>query len=236
MKKITVYHENQGELIYYKNDDECDFWIDEQKESEIWGAPDKYTIKIEDVNDVPKTIDGKLIVKADSRPLSLYAYFVSQGDDIGIGDGQEIFWDFSNDDCTISGAPTRYKRKRIVIKQNEPFWLKEGAFYFYDALKGSYADMMIVCPSGQYYYDRDENVEYAYKDTIIVHYVRKHFFVGDCSIGNEFKAEGCSDTPTPANYVIWCQITVPNSDNSSYGWASLREYRARTCLLPGESI
>ena len=236
MKKIIIYHENQGELVYYKNDNECAFWIDEQEQNEIWGTSDKYTIEIEDVESAPKTADGKPMVRADSRPLGLYTYFTCQADDVGIGDGQEIFWDFSNDNCTISGAPVGYKRKRMIMKHNDPIWLKEGAIYFHGALKGSYADMMVVCPAGNYYYNRDGSLAYAYEDVVIIHYIRKHFFAGDCPMGDELNTEGCSDVPTPTSYIMWCQVTVPDVDDSSYGWASFELYRPRTCLLPNESV
>lgn len=236
MKKIIVTHYTQGVFEYYKNDIECDFWILEQETAELWGNPDQYEIEIEDIKKGPITPDGKPMVRSDSRPVGLYTYFTCQGDDVGIGDGQTMFWDFSNNDTTISGAPVGYKRKRMIIKSNDPVWLKEGTLYFHGALKGSYADMMVVCPSGNYYYNRDGTPAYAYEDVIVIHYIRKQLFAGDCPMGDELNTEGCSDVPTPTNYVVWCQVTVPESDNSSYGWATLEMYRARTCLLPGEGV
>jgi len=183
----------------------------------------------------PRTFDNKEIIRSDSRPLGTSTYFTCAGDDTEIGNGKDVFWDFSNDD-DISSAPEGYKRKTIDFSFAEDIFIKEGSFYFFDTLKGSYGQMAVMCPAGHYYYNRDGSLNQATEDIPIIKFVNKHFFAGSCPMGDELNAEGAQESPLPPNYFIRLEITVPESDIISFGWVSLEIYRARTILLPGESL
>jgi len=178
----------------------------------------------------PRSVDGKTIVRAESRPLDCTTVFTCIGDsDNNIGDGKELSWDFSNTEDEVP-APAGYRRKRLEFKFLDPVHIKEGAVYFYGAQKGSYVDFYIVCPAGNYYYDNNGNPQYATEDTIISHYVIHHMICGDCPMGDELNTESCS-TEIPNTYKFWIDITVPDTDNSSYGHVSLELYRRRTVIL-----
>jgi len=108
-------------------------------------------------SDEVRTPDGRLRVRSDSLPIGTTTSFTSQGDSpTEIGAGKEAFWDFSNDDDLIA-APAGYKRKSIMMTFVDPVFVKEGAIYYHDAVKGSYADVKVMCPEGGYYYDRQGN-------------------------------------------------------------------------------
>lgn len=186
----------------------------------------------------PKAVDDRPIVRADSRPISYQTMFTMAGDDEAIGDGKSICWDFSNDDdlVTASGVvPDGYKLKRIQISFCDGIYIKEGTIYFFDALKESYINFSVVCPNGQYYYDRNKNPVQATEDTVVIRYINRHYFSGSCPMGDELNTEGCSEDPLPQNYQVWIEVYVPESDDSSHGHGELELYRLRTYLYPGEA-
>jgi len=186
----------------------------------------------------PTMSDGRPIVMANSRPIGYQTMFTMVGDTAsGIGDGKEILWDFSNDyDLMASGvAPAGYKGKSICIEFLDGVYVKEGTLYFHSAKKGSYVNFDIVCPDGQYYYDRDLNPVQADGDVVVVRYVNRHYFYGDCPMGDELNTESATDNAIPANYHLCVSIFVPESDTDSYGYGELELYRERTILLPGET-
>lgn len=178
----------------------------------------------------PKSKDGKTIIRAESRPLNTTTCFTGKGDsDTDIGKGSELRWDFSNSDGDIS-APSGYKRKRIEFKFLDEIYVKEGAVYFFDTQTGSYLDLYIVCPQGQYYYDNNGDLKQASEDTPIAHYVISHWMIGDCPMGDELNTEVCSKK-IPNNYKFWLEITVPDPDSTCKGHISLELYRKRTIVL-----
>lgn len=186
----------------------------------------------------PAMADGRPIVRAESRPLQHMTMFTMTGDTVsGIGDGQEMYWDFANnDDLVASGiAPDGYKMKRIKVSFLDPIYIKEGTNYFFDALKRSYICFSVICPNGQYYYNRTNDLTLATEDTRVLHYVNNHFFSGSCPMGDELNTESCTENPLPNNYELWIEVIVPDADNSSYGYGELEIFRTRTCLFPGES-
>jgi hypothetical protein len=198
---------------------------------------------MESIANKPKDKYGKEIVKADSRPTGSQTLFTMKGDDQAIGDGKELFWDFSNNDDIIDSTsvlnteiPAGYKCKQIKLKFNDPIWLKEGTIYFSNSVKKSFCYLSIVCPSGQYYLNRVGNPVQATEDTNVIVYVRHHFFSGTCIIGDELNTEACQEDPVPSNYYIVAEIFVPESDNESFGYCELEIYRERSILLPGESL
>lgn len=182
---------------------------------------------------VPKTPDSKTMVFASSRPENTYTVFLSAGDDIetpAIGEGKLFRWDYSNDDDLVS-APVGYKRKRIEAKFLDNVWLKDGAIYFFNMLKGSYVDFFIVCPAGQYYLDNAGNPKLATEDTKIIRFVVKHAIQDSCPMGDEVNSEAAMLDPLLPNYKIWMEITVPEEDVSSNGSIELELYRERSIIL-----
>lgn len=186
-------------------------------------------------NDQPLSADGKQLVRADSRPIGTTTYFTSRGDNVAIGDGNQMRWDFSNSDNDMSSPPSGWKGKIIDITFADEVWLKEGTVYFHSALPGSYIHLMIVCPNQGFYLDRSGAIQQASGDTIINRYVNSHFICGDCPMGDELNTEGSSNG-IPAGYIFRTQIMVPDTDSSSHGNIEMELYRKRTYLLPGESL
>ena len=206
----------------------------------------------------PLAPDGREIIRADSRPIDTQTYFTMIGDsDIGIGDGGEFMWDFSNDDgmydpddvengLTVASG---IKAKRMDMKFNDPVYTKDGAIYFFDAPWGCYCTMFITVPAGNYYPNPAGSIPaaalgltstgmyaYATKDVFYGSFIRKHYVCGTCPMGDELNAEGSQINPTPIGWYITGLVFTQESDNVSKGFASLELYRKRSLLLPGETI
>lgn len=178
-----------------------------------------------------KSADGKVIVRTESRPINCTTCFCAQADSgIDIGDGKILGWDFSNDDDDITPSGVNYKRKRIEFTFLDPIWIKEGALYYHNVSKGSYIDLYVVCPSGQYYYDNEGTPTLATSDTIIAHYMIRHPIQGTVAMGDELNTESCS-SEIPSAYKFWLDVTVPNSDATSNGHLEIELYRTRTVIL-----
>jgi hypothetical protein len=203
------------------------------------------------VGDIPK-------FRADSRPEGTSNYFTMRGDDAStspkIGNGKSLKWDFAGteDDVdntamdAMAGAyggvwpyqiPVGMKAKLIQFKFSEATYLKEGTLYFYGADFGSYCDMLIVCPQGQYYYNREgQPVQATSGPVILSRYCNGLLFHGDCPMGDEFNAEGCTERAIPPNYEWWLMVVAPSADDDNRGYVEMEVYRPRTCLLPGEGL
>ncbi|MHA1304499.1 MAG: hypothetical protein ACTSPI_12450, partial [Candidatus Heimdallarchaeaceae archaeon] len=130
----------------------------------------------------------------------------------------------------IIQAPQGYKRKRIEFKFLDPIYIKEGAVYFHNSLKGSYLSLHVVCPAGAYYIDNNGAPHQATEDVIISTYVNYHFFQGTCAMGDELNTESCS-VEIPNYYKYWLEVTVPEVDAESNGYVSIELYRKRTRIL-----
>jgi len=176
--------------------------------------------------------DGKVLIRAESRPVDCTTCFVGIGDsENNIGDGKELTWDFSNSDDEVDmPSGSTKKRKRLEFSFLDAIWVKEGTIYYHNVPKGSYIDLYVVCPSGQYYLDNDGNPQLATEDTKICHYVSHHPMQGSVPMGDELNTECCSNE-IPNNYKFWVEITVPDSDNTSNGVITLELYRTRTLVL-----
>jgi hypothetical protein len=205
-----------------------------------------------------KTSDGRSVVRSDSRPRGFTTNFISKGDTpTTIGDGKTTQWDFSNSDDIVTDSltkpiPNGFKRKRIEIGFSEKIYIKEGTLYFFNSPKGQYMDMYVVCKQGAYYEDPNGSIPsaalglpagtmftQAAQNTPVTHYVKSHFMQGSCPMGDELNTEGASESSLPTasqGYVIWIEITTPDSDTESNGSVEMEIYRKRTILLPGESI
>lgn len=181
---------------------------------------------------IPLSSDGKEIIRSESRPLGYTTVFTCQADsNNNIGDGKLLAWDFSNQEDEIE-MPTgsNIRKKRIEFKFLDNIHIKEGAVYFFNTKKGTYGDVYIVCPEGQYYLDNDKQPHLATEDTIVEHYMIHQFIQGDCPMGDEFNTEACSEQ-VPLNYKFYIEITSPISDNESNGYIVLELYRIRTVIL-----
>lgn len=181
----------------------------------------------------PKDDDGKVYLRAESRPLGYTTVFTMRGDKTDspqeIGSGKVMSWDFSNSDDEIT-APSGYKRKRLEFQFIDGVHVKEGSFYYYNVPKGAYIDFYIVCPNGHYYIKNDGTPTQATADTPIVHYVVGHRIQGDCPMGDELNTEAAS-SEVPSNYKFWLEVTTPDTDSTSNGNGSLEIYRKRTQIL-----
>lgn len=182
---------------------------------------------------IERNDEGREVVMTTSRPKEATTFFTSSGDKTSepqaIGDGVNLFYDFSNNDNDIT-PPSGYKRKRIEIEFIDPTWIKEGTAYFHNAKKGSYVDLFIVCPSGEYYVQNDGTPVQATEDTVIEHFCNKLFMQGDCPMGDELNTESCSKE-IPAGFKYRMEITVPDTDTNSNGYFNLELYRTRTAIL-----
>lgn len=205
-----------------------------------------------------KAADGKELVRSDSRPKEASTNFTMRGDLVtGIGDGKPMKWDFATSDDIVTDSlstpiPTDYKRKRLEIGFSDPVWIKEGTLYWENAPKGCYIDFWVVCKAGGYYKDpggaipasalgiaSDDMYTQATVDTPVTHYVNFHCISGSCNWGDELNTEGAMDDAMPSRqtgYVLWVEITTPDTDVESCGCTELELYRNRTLLLPGESL
>lgn len=188
------------------------------------------------VDDTAKTSDKKLIVRPDPRPLGMNVYFTSIGDTpTGIGDGQEFVWDFSTTDNDVPSPPAGWKQKQIDISFSEELWIKDGWLFYSGMLKGSWIKVCIMCPVGAYYINHLGIPTQAGVETEVYCYMPKMILIGDNYQGTPFDSEGAMDA-LPNYYFLRAIITVPDTDDASYGHAMIKAYRKRTLLLPGESI
>ncbi len=202
----------------------------------------------------PRMDDGRLIVRADSRPLGYQTYFTMRGDDstAGIGCGTELMWDFSNDDDIVTGdhVPAGMKCKEIILTYLCPVYTKDGCMYFANAPWGSYVTMDIVVPPNSYYKNPKGTIPasalgldgtdmYANSGSDYISYivfVMKHRIFGDCSMGDEMNAEGSSVRPIPIGWGMRGRIYTLDSDNISKGYGEFELHRCHTVILPGETL
>lgn len=179
--------------------------------------------------DHPYDSEGKPYVRAESRPINCTTYFTTCADNGSIGNGKRFAWDFSNTDDDIT-APSGCKKKRLEFSFIDTVWMKEGTVYYKNALKGSYFDQYIVCPTGYYYYKNDGTIALAAEDTVVSHYVIKHPMQGDVPMGDELNSESCSGG-IPSYYKFRIEIVVPDTDSTSNGVIEIEMYRERTVIL-----
>lgn len=202
--------------------------------------------------EAPTMADGRPIVRADTRPIGTSTFFTMTGDNVGIGDGKEMRWDFSDSTCDIyTGVevPDGYKAKQLLMTFNCPVYLKDGTMYFFDAPFGQYISMDIVIPPGNYYPNPAGSIPasalglpgsqmYSYSTTNVPYqkYVNKHFMCGDCPMGDELNAEGAAIEPIPIGWYVRGLIITPDNDNTSKGFGNLEMYRCHTMMLPGMTL
>ena len=221
--KYTIWVINNGIFTY----------TDIKKESPINSDQTDFETNYKDQINIPIApidFEGKEIVRSESRPIGYNTFFTCAGDsDTVIGDGKELSWDFSNNNDDIS-APTGFKRKSLEFSFLDSVYLKEGAIYWNNALKGSYIKIQVVCPQGYYYLDNNGSPVQAEEDTVIHIFANHHMFFGDCPMGDELNTEACSsEIPSYMKYCI--EVTVPDTDIISNGHVSVELYRKRSVIL-----
>ena len=241
------------------NGDGYDIWFKQEINSDssailniIVAEHDGEPLPETDIN--PRMDDGRLIVRADSRPLGFQTYFTMRGDDstAGIGCGTELMWDFSNNDDLVTGdhVPAGMKCKEIILTYLCPVYTKDGCIYFADAPWGCFITMDIVVPPNSYYPNPKGSISaaalglsgddmYAYSGTEYVSnviFVMKHRIFGDCSMGDEMNAEGSSVKAIPIGWGMRGRIYTLDSDNVSKGYGEFELHRCHTVLLPGETL
>jgi hypothetical protein len=179
---------------------------------------------------IPRSIDSRPIVRVDSRPIDWTIAWTGRSDSAnGVFDGKETAWDFSNNDDLVT-APSGYKRKRIEFFYIDEVRIKDGTLFYFNKLKGSYFDIFMICPDGEYYYDNDGVLQQATEDTKVYNYL-SHIKLFDSTVdGFKFDSEGCTD-PIPTTYKFWMEITVPDTDSSSHGHMTIEMFRKRTMIL-----
>jgi len=244
-------------LDYMNTDaDDCEIWFKTElstpEQTTLGEIMSAHTAVV--VNTDPPTMnDGRPIVRADTRPLDCQTYFTMAGDTAsGIGDGTVLKWDFSNDDDIVELGyditPPGYKTKAVTLTFLDPIYLKDGALYFFDAPWGTYVDMHVIVPAGNYYPNDTGAIpasslglpgtqmySYASEDTIFLTYVNKHHMYGDCPMGDELNAEGAAIEAVPVGWYMTGHITTVSGDNTSKGFASFECYRCRTTILEGDT-
>lgn len=230
---------------------ECRLWKNAEDQTEVQDFENNYKDDGNIVLEI-KAADGRPITRADSRPRGYTTTFISRGDSLtNIGDGKIMEWDFSNSADDIS-APSGFKRKRLEVGFSDKIYIKEGTLYFHSAPKGCYVDFYVVCKTGGIYEDPNGTIPgsaigldpskmytQATADTKVTHYVNYHHLQGDCPMGDELNTEGASEAGLPTQqqkYVLWIELTTPDTDSTSNGYLELEIYRMRTLLLPGEDL
>lgn len=187
----------------------------------------------------PTDPDNKPYVRAESRPIDCTTVFTTVGDSMPqgsipgvIGGGNRMEWDASQSgEWTTDGAPEGMKKKVIEIQFCDSVWIKEGTVYYKNAEKGSYIDMRLLCPPGGYYMYLTQVQQNTGEDDLeIDHYIRKHPVQGDVPMGDELNTETCSQEMP--NYIkMELTITIPATDESSFGYVELELYRKRTVII-----
>jgi hypothetical protein len=185
---------------------------------------------------VPQDSEGKMFVRAESRPLDCTTYFTTAGDKVdapqAIGDGNRLEWDAADPtyNWVTDGSVKRYT---VDIQFIDSVWIKEGTVYWSDAMKDGYLDMYIVCPPGGYFmYLGQVKQNTTGQDLIIEHYVNKHPIQGSWVGGDEMNTETCSQA-MPTYLKIRMVMTIPVADVTSHGYVELEMFRQRTIIYEG---
>lgn len=195
----------------------------------------------------PVDEEGKTYVRAESRPLNCTTCFTTSGDDLTsgaehpIGNGPRMFWDASEpsgdvwvaageEDDSGYTVPAGMKRFTVDLQFMDSIWLKEGTIYCMSGKKGSWMDMTVLCPPGGYYMNLGQIKQNTSGDWLEVdHYLNKHPLQGDVPMGDEVNTEACSQE-LPSYLMFRMSVTVPASDNDSYGYMEMELYRQRTVV------
>jgi hypothetical protein len=191
---------------------------------------------------------GRWVVRVDSRRRDFDQCFAGAGDDMlnggTISQGPAFCWDFepgSDYAGTEIAAPTGYKRQRIEWQFTDGIYLKEGTIYQFNAPKGSYMDMYVVCPPGGYYQKKfwdpttmtiTRTTHQATEMTVVNRWVAHYRIEGSAPMGDELNTESAADVFAHSYFVWRVDITVPEvaGYEDFHGHFTLEMYRPRTVL------
>lgn len=186
---------------------------------------------------------GRWVVRADSRRRDWDVVFQGSGDNMStgkMGDGMPFTYDFSDPVEDIKwitdGVPSGFKRQRIDWMFADYVYLKEGTLYFYDMPKGSYIDLWLVSPAGEFYprklLDANQDVvkDYLQAGALPVpfmHWVVKYMMEGSAPMGDELNTESAAENPASPGLIFRAEVTVPDDTGyeSAHGHWSLEIYR-----------
>jgi len=166
----------------------------------------------------PKTDDGKLYTRSESRPLDMTTCFTCRGDSATVvGAGTPFQWNAANSG-EFEVVDSNFKRKVIDLGFRDEVCIKEGALYWWDASWGCELSFWSYLPAA--YSPTQE-------DLFMDNFVVSHLFHGDCPMGDELNTECASGRiPNYLRHQIW--ITVPTADVLCRGHVSLEIYRTNT--------
>lgn len=195
----------------------------------------------------PSTVidsQGKWVVRADSKPADYDTCFTGAGDDISgevYGGGQEFVWDWNNTDNDDPSPPTGRKRKIIEWQFLNGIFLKEGTIYPFNMPKGSFVDMYVICPDGQYYYKKSvdangvitKTLAQASGDVEVAHWVIHYHLESTIAMGDELNTESASDVFLGQHMKWKAVFSAPDSVGSdAHGHFTLEMYRPKTVNFP----
>ena len=185
---------------------------------------------------------GRWVVRADSRKKGFETVFTGRGDSTEgkYGEGSWFKWDFeapASDPRWIS-APSGYRAQRIEWRFIDWVLLKEGAVYIFNMPKGSYMNMFITIPAGEYYLSKTidkygnvtETPTMTTETTTISRWVNYISLEGTIEVGDELNTESAMEKPAP-NSAIWTSdIYVPETEGwqKAHGHWTLEIYRYRS--------
>ena len=194
----------------------------------------------------------------DDRPEKHPISFTMAGDGAtNIGEGQTMRWNFANADDEVTDSitttiPPTAKRKRMEIRFNDNIKLRGTYLYFKDAPKKCWVDLWRVCKTNGYYEDPNGTVPgdtigrnpkkmftQATSHTPVTRIITHHIIQGSDSDGIRLVQDDQYEfglLRRQDKYVLWLEITTPDTDTSSNGHCEFELRRERTRLLPGESI
>ena len=241
------------------NGNECDIWF----KAEL-SVGDKTILDgvvadhdgtfIPNVDTAPRMEDGRPLVRADTRPLGTMTVFTCIGDDsTSIGGGVSLKWDFSTDDDLYTGpeVPSGYKCKQLLLSFHCPVYMKDGSMYFFDAPWGSYVQMSVAIPPGQYYPNPAGQIPAAALGLVndgrmfsnsgsdIVDYqiyVLRQYMYQSAPMGDEFNAEGAAIDALPPGWYIRALVFCPEGTTAFKGFGNIEMYRCHAVILPGQTI
>jgi len=135
-----------------------------------------------------------------------------------IGTASQIIYDATSD-----SSP-----KTINLEFCDPVHIKDGLVMWKNGASDSTANLYVMVPDGQYYYDKNGALKQASGDTSVDHYVIDFMMNGDCPMGTEFDVETRS-APIPKGMQI--KIVVDEgSATDFYFCARLEINRERTVV------
>lgn len=192
----------------------------------------------------PTDIDnlGRWIVRADSRKRGFETIFQGRGDeeDGNYGEGTWFRWDFAapTSDSRWVSAPSGFKAQRIEWKFLDWVLVKEGTLYSFNMPKGSYVNMYVQIPVGEYYIKKTidsrgnvtETPAIAEQTTVINKWINSLSLEGSIPMGDELNTESAMERPAPNSATWVAEFYVPEVSGwqEAHGHWTLELYRYKS--------